>query len=308
MARKITVRSIQALTAVCTIFLMVGFLSFFWAPATIAFRVITGRMRVCSYDQAYRAVQMSRAERDYIKGLAREARLLETQAGLEHWATAAGTLWLPHGSLTGVLQDIAEQARDIYGAGSEGVRPGDVVIDCGANIGLFTKKAIERGASLVVAVEPVPENLDCLKRNVQAEIAEKRVIVYPKGVWDREDLLTINIDPENSAADSFIIMRTGGRESRKLPLTTIDTLVRELGLSRIDFIKMDIEAAERKAIAGSRQTIFRQKPRMAISVYHLPDDPVVIPSEVRQLNSQYRVDCDCQDSDGRIGPQVMKFH
>jgi hypothetical protein len=45
---------------------------------------------------------------------------------------------------------------------------------------------------LVVAIEPSPANLECLRRNMSREIASGRVIVYPKGVWDREDVLALN--------------------------------------------------------------------------------------------------------------------
>ena len=75
----------------------------------------------------------------------------------------------------------------IYGTGARGVQPGDVVLDCGANIGIFSKTALASGARLVVAVEPAPDTLECLRRNLGREIAERRVIVYPKGVWDHDD-------------------------------------------------------------------------------------------------------------------------
>jgi hypothetical protein len=61
---------------------------------------------------------------------------------------------------------------------------------CGAHIGVYIREALSLGAKLVVAVEPALENLECLRRNFATEIAAGRVIVYPKGVWDREEVLT----------------------------------------------------------------------------------------------------------------------
>jgi len=89
------------------------------------------------------------------------------------------------------------------------VRSGDVVLDCGANVGVYTRDALDSGAKLVVAIEPAPENIECLRRNFAPEVAAGRVIVYPKGVWDKDDFLTLNVDPNNSAADSFLIQRKG---------------------------------------------------------------------------------------------------
>ena len=63
-----------------------------------------------------------------------------------------------------------------------------------------------------------------------------------------------------------------------MPLMTIDDIVNSLAVDDINFIKMDIEGAERYALAGASKTISRFKPKMALCTYHLPDDPEVIKS------------------------------
>ena len=136
-------------------------------------------------------------------------------------------------------------------------------------------KSLDAGAKTVVAIEPAPENIECLRRNFKSEIDAGRVIVYPKGVWDKDDFLTLHVDDHNSAADSFIIHPKDSHETdQKFPLTTIDKLVAELNLPSVDFIKMDIEGAEVKALNGGRATIAKYHPRMGLSVYHAPDHPV----------------------------------
>jgi hypothetical protein len=62
-----------------------------------------------------------------------------------------------------------------------------------------------------------------------------------------------------------------------------------LGLDRVDFVKMDIEGAERHALAGASEMIARHRPRMAICVYHLSDDPQVIPAAVLKAIRDYRI-------------------
>ena len=59
-------------------------------------------------------------------------------------------------------------------------------------MGLYAKTALASGAKLVVAIEPAPENIECLRRNLAQEIAAGRVIVYPKGVWDKDDTLALH--------------------------------------------------------------------------------------------------------------------
>ncbi len=136
------------------------------------------------------------------------------------------------------------------------------------------------------------------------------MILYPKGVWDKDEIMPMQIDPNNSAADSFLIHREGGTEATGIPLTTIDKLVAELKLDRVDFIKMDIEGAEPKAITGARETIAKYHPRMALCTYHAPDHPQKVPELVRAAWSGYTVECGpCAETPGHaVRPDVLYFH
>ncbi|MEJ7604703.1 MAG: FkbM family methyltransferase [Bryobacteraceae bacterium] len=200
--------------------------------------------------------------------------------------------------------------RRIYGSGSHFVQPGDVVLDCGANVGTFTRQALNAGASKVVAIEPAPENIECLRRGFAAEITSGRVILYPKGVWDKDELLELNVDHDNSAADSFVMHPEGSHpNSEKLPVTTIDKLVAELKLDRVNFIKMDIEGAEPKALAGGRETLAKYHPHLSVSVYHVPDHPVIVPQVIRAAWSGYQMECGpCAIANARIRPDILYFH
>ena len=69
----------------------------------------------------------------------------------------------------------------------------------------------------------------------------------------------------------------------RLPLTTIDHIVSELLLPSVDFIKMDIEGAEKNALRGGQATLAKFSPVMALSAEHLPDDMTSIPALVSEL-------------------------
>jgi Methyltransferase FkbM domain len=60
-----------------------------------------------------------------------------------------------------------------------------------------------------------------------------------------------------------------------------------LKLPGVDFIKMDIEGAERHALAGASRLLATYKPRLAICIYHGPDDPEVVPRVIRAANGTY---------------------
>ena len=62
--------------------------------------------------------------------------------------------------------------------------------DCGAHVAVT---ALKRGAKLVVAIEPAPENIECLRRNFSTEIEKGKVIIYPKGVWNKDDFLPMHL-------------------------------------------------------------------------------------------------------------------
>ena len=112
-----------------------------------------------------------------------------------------------------------------------------------------------------------PRTLQALRLNFEEEIKSGRVIVYPKGVWDHDGELDLALDEENQAANS-LIRDTGHALKIRVPLTTIDKIVAELKLPRVDFIKMDIEGAEKPAIKGASNTIQRFRPRMSLLSEH----------------------------------------
>jgi FkbM family methyltransferase len=148
-----------------------------------------------------------------------------------------------------------------------------------------------------------------LRRNLAREISAGQVIVYPKGVWDKEDSLTLNVVDDNFAADSVVMQPERSRRGPTVPLTTIDHLAAELKLPSVDFVKMDVEGAESRAIAGAQDTLKRYKPRLAIAAEHNPDDEITIPRAVRQVRSDYKMECGpCLEAKGRIRADVLYFY
>ncbi|MEX2263273.1 MAG: FkbM family methyltransferase [Bryobacteraceae bacterium] len=281
---------------------------YYYPPARLAAIVALGRSPVCPFSNAINSAENLRRQTEHKDRILSASRLLKKDGEFQLWETPHGPYWIPEGSEYVLPFNLAEQERKIYGTGEQAVRQGDVVLDCGANVGVFTREALKSGARLVVAIEPAPENIECLRRNFANEIAAKKVIVYEKGVWDKDDMMTLHLDPHNSAADSFIIHREGGVEGEKVPLTTIDKLVAELQLDRVDYIKMDIEGAEQRALAGARGTIGKFHPRLSLSAYHDPTDPERIPALVREMGPGYKMECGpCAEAEGRIRPDILYF-
>ncbi len=272
---------------------------------------LTGLASGCSLGLALKAAEQQRDLDSASADITRQSSLIATDAGYERWQTPFGPFWIPKRPLSreSLFEMLAERRVDIYGGQQRGVRKGDVVIDCGANIGTFVAEALDAGASLVVACEPSPGNTECLRRNFADELSMGRVIVYPKGLWHETTILRLSLG-RSPAGDSFLRESATGME---LPVTTIDALVSELALERVAFIKMDIEGAERNALQGARDSIRRFRPRLAVSAYHLPDDPRVLRNEVSKAFARYRLQCDHARMEAhgilhsRIAPLVYFF-
>lgn len=228
--------------------------------------VAAGRAPGCSTLGGMKAVQRRYLYNVSLRRIERQSKVVtQNENGFVRTQTPMGAFWEP---VNAAGSEVFSQLAEIdskYAAGAPAPRKGDVVLDCGANVGAFTREALRRGARLVVAIEPVPENLECIRRNLHSDIAAGRVIVYPKGVWDHEDTLILNRSNRDSAEDSFV--RTGDTTpGPSLPLTTIDKIADELRLDQIDFIKMDIEGSEPKALAGGQQVLRRFRPRLEVEV------------------------------------------
>ena len=279
-------------------------------PQSVPFALaMSGNGGMCAPGDVWKAGQVRNELRDEVEVLEAASQIVETdENGHELWETPLGRFWAPEGSESSIAILLAQQEVDQYGAVHGGVNEGDIVLDGGAHIGLYARKAVQQGASLVVAIEPAPANLECMRRNLADEIAAGKVIVYPKGIWDKEEELPLFEDPNNSAADSFFEHSTATLVRHTIPLTRIDTLVAELELERVDRIKMDIKGAVQKALQGGEETIRKHKPHIVISTEEDSDDPYKIDEQLRGLGLGYTPGCGGYFVDGsNIEPDIVHF-
>jgi FkbM family methyltransferase len=263
-----------------------------------------GRAGNCTLADSFEGEALSRLQVQNTDAVRASSRVIRKDDRYAVWSSPYGEFWMATASGDALIYDLAEQERNIYG---NGVHPGDVVLDAGANVGVFTRKALWAGASKVVAIEPAPENLECLRRNFAAEIADGRVVLYPKGVWDKDDILKLRVDPNDSARDTFV-RQIDDAQFIEAPLTTVDKMVVELQLRKVDFIKMDIEGAEQKAIIGARNTIAKFRPRMALCIYHVKGDETMVTKLVHDAVSDYKVSQTCLCAVDQVQPQVAFFN
>lgn len=253
----------------------------------------------------------SQADSRHAKTIPGSPRLLKTDAsaGLELWQTGLGQLWIPQPGYYVIRHlDWESTVEKVYDHPLVHVRRDDVVIDCGAHIGGFTRIALQAGARLVVAIEPETANLRAFRRNFEQELKSARVLLIPKGVWETTGKLSLHV---SKTGDSHsVIFAQKGPGDEEIEVTTLDALAGDLKLDKVDFIKMDIEGSEANALRGARQVIQRWKPRMAISSYHVKNDPAALSALVWSTRSDYLVDTKdlIQAPHGSTVPKVLFFH
>ncbi|MDR2600473.1 MAG: FkbM family methyltransferase, partial [Oscillospiraceae bacterium] len=76
----------------------------------------------------------------------------------------------------------------------------------------------------------------------------------------------------------------------KVQTIDLDSFVNENNLPRIDFIKADIEGAERYMLMGAKQVLKDFAPKLSLCKYHLPDDSKVLKELILDANPNYVIE------------------
>lgn len=133
----------------------------------------------------------------------------------------------------------------------------------------------------IYCFEPDYKNIRKIQRNFASRGIERYEIV-DKALWNTCEELTF---VENGAADSHIA------ENEESGLSKIKGIALDdvLGGKKVTFIKMDIEGAEKNGLAGAWRTITAYKPKLAVCVYHKPEDIWEIPDLLLKMRPDYRL-------------------
>lgn len=164
------------------------------------------------------------------------------------------------------------------------VRKGDVVLDCGANLGLYSAVASREGAT-VYAFEPSKYIIEKYLRITAEE--NPNINIVNMALADKCGEAEFIIEEENLGHSR--LKDEEGKKTEKVIVTTIDDFVRKRELERVDFIKADIEGAEREMLKGAKWVLKHFTPKLSICTYHLPDDPEVLEGIIKEANPDYIV-------------------
>lgn len=130
----------------------------------------------------------------------------------------------------------------------------------------------------IFAFEPMESNVEICGKHYE-ENGIKNIDLFSKGTWSETGRISF---AEGASQGQIDVNGTNDIETIK-----IDDAVAGYD-GKITFIKMDIEGAELEALRGASETIRKDKPRMAICIYHKPEDLYEIPGYLLSLVPEYR--------------------
>jgi FkbM family methyltransferase len=146
------------------------------------------------------------------------------------------------------------------------VRPGTIALDVGANIGFFTvEAAMAVGPSgRVIAIEAFPPHARTVRRNVELN-SFCNVDVISSAVGEADGVATLTL-PTGANHGMFTLGTIAGADSGEVPVKRIDDILEQQGVRSVDFIKMDIEGSELRALKGAANTLRSNHPPILIEL------------------------------------------
>lgn len=161
-------------------------------------------------------------------------------------------------------------------------RTDEVFVDVGAYTGdSFARfsEMYEGNFESAYLFELNPITFKSLQENVRL-LHHDRVICYPFGCSDQNGEVVFSSQDSSSS----IIAHT--ETGTKGVVKKLDDVLRG---KRVTFIKMDIEGAEMSALRGAHRLITTQRPKLAICIYHSPEDMLQIPLYLKKIVPEYQI-------------------
>lgn len=158
-----------------------------------------------------------------------------------------------------------------------GLRAGEVFVDGGGFDGFTSQEFASRcpGYKAIHLFEPSARMLAVARTNL-ADLA--RVTYHPLGLYDHAARLSFD-----AGGGSASRITKSGTES--IEVGRMDDAVNEA----VSFIKLDLEGAEQAALKGARDHILADHPKLAVAVYHRPEDFWKIPRYILGLRDDYKL-------------------
>ena len=213
-----------------------------------------------------------------VEGLLCDERSKEIFSDVINYKIGGNIAWLRYGH-----SDFAEVYEDILHAENF-----EKIADLGAYNGDTLREIAPFAPNLRQAIAFEPDRRNHKKLSDYAEGEERFEITSIKAAaWSHKD--TLLFDGSGNRNSTLI---SAGLEVNRPPKTVeveAESLDNILGGESVDYIKFDVEGAEKEAILGSLETIEKHRPALMISLYHRSEDVFALPLMIHEKFPDYKL-------------------
>jgi len=154
------------------------------------------------------------------------------------------------------------------------IRPGSVVLDIGAHIGLFSVIAAKwsGGDGRVYAFEPAPTTYRVLERTIRMNHLNEQVVAVSSAMGLTTGTIDFFVSDNEADNSNSLVPYKSDRSLRAIPveLDSIDHFVLRQDIEKVDFIKIDVEGAEYDTLRGGLEVIARDRPVVILAIHPEP--------------------------------------
>lgn len=175
-----------------------------------------------------------------------------------------------------------ESPKDAYFPEEWRFGENEIFIDGGLYIGDTTQEFIRRvngKYSRIVGFDIDEKNLAVARETLKSS---SRVEIVPKGLWNCSARMN---------AELGIMAGSNVKENARdqVELVSLDAFFADVPVKDYPtFIKLDVEGSEKEALLGAEKIIREAAPKLAVCVYHKPEDIYAVPELIRKLNPKYK--------------------
>jgi FkbM family methyltransferase len=193
-------------------------------------------------------------------------------------------LWFRCSENTGLAAVYSGNEQDNQRVYASVVRPGDTVVDAGANWGvhaLYLGRLV--GATgRVHAFEPHPQVVEELRWHLQRN-GMSHVTVHNCGLLDRAGQLPFVLGDNSKTSHIKGPQEGEAQTTTNIPCLTLDEVIEQAAPVSLRLIKVDVEGAEAQLLKGAERTIQRYRPHLVVEL-HNPEQDLEVASLLAQWN------------------------